>query len=101
MGLSHAVKEKPLGALQERFIRLGFDGFDDQQIIELLLSLALPFRESRKLAKECLTEFSDLNGFLVASPQELEKVGITTDCMFCVKLLHELPAEILKRKIVE
>ena len=96
-----SVRERPLLLVQERFIQSGFHGFNDQQIIELLISLVLPYRESRKLAKECLAEFKDLSGFLAASPQELERVGITANCMFCVKLLRELPAEILKRKITE
>lgn len=94
-------KERPLRHLQERFVRSGFDGFSDQQIIELLLNLVLPYREARKLSKECLKDFKDLNGFLTASPQELEQVGITPNCMFYIKLLRELPAEILKKKVIE
>ncbi len=101
MSLASSARERHLGSLQERFVRSGFEGFNDRQIIELLMSLVLTYRESRKLAKECLAEFKDFGGFLSASPQELERVGITPNCMFCVKLLRELPAEILKRKIVE
>ncbi len=93
--------DRPLTLLQERFIHSGFEGFSDRQSIELLLSLALPHRECQKLAKECLAEFKDLSGFLTASPEQLERVGITPYCMFYLKLLHELPAEILKKEIIE
>ena len=92
---------EPLTSLQERFIRSGFDGFTDQETIELLLSLVLPHRECRKQAKECIDHFKNLRGFLMASRQELEQAGITPPCMFCIKLLRELPTEVLKQKIIE
>lgn len=93
--------EKSLTPLQERFVKSGFEALNDQETIELLLCLALPHRECRKLAKESIEHFQNLRGFLVASPQELEQAGLTPQCMFCVKLLHELPAEVLKEKITE
>ena len=93
--------EKPLTPLQARFIRSGFEGFNDREIIELFLSLCVPRRECRKLTKECLERFKNLSGFLAASPQELEQAGVASHCMFCIKLLHELPAEVLKHKVVE
>jgi DNA repair protein RadC len=93
--------QEPLTSLQERFIRSGFEGFTDQETIELLLSLELPHRECKKQAKECTEHFKNLRGFLTASRPELEQVGITPPCMFCIKLLHELPAEVLRQKIVE
>ena len=88
-------------SLQERFIRSGFGSLTDQETIELLLSLVLPNREGKKKAKECIESFSNLRGFLSASRQELERVGITPPCMLYIKLLHELPAEVLRQKVVE
>jgi len=88
-------------ALQERFIRLGFEGLTDQETIELLLSLVLPYREARKKAKYSIENFTNLRGFLSASRQELEEIGITPHCMLYIKLLHEVPAEVLRQRIVE
>ena len=101
MASAPPVRKRPLGSLQARFIRSGLEGLDDRAILALLLSLALPCRESQKLAKECIIEFKDLSGFLAASPEELKRVGITPNGMFCIKLLRELPAEILKKKVIE
>jgi len=95
------AREKHLTPLQGRFIRSGLEGFSDRKIIELFLSLALPHKECRKLAKECLERFKSLSGFLAASPQQLERVGVTPVCTFCIKFLYELPTEILKQKIIE
>jgi len=94
-------RQRPLTPLQERFIRSGFEGLSDRKVIELLLNLVFSHQESRKLAKECLERFKNLSGLLTASPQELEQVGIAPPGMFYIKLLHELPAEILKQKLIE
>ena len=101
MSLGISVGEKPLNPLQGRFIRSGFEGFSDQETLELFLSLCLSSREYRKLAKECFDRFQDLSAFLAASPQELERVGVIPSCILCIKLLRELPEEILKKKIVK
>jgi len=53
------------------------------------------------LARERLVEFKDFSGFLAASPQKLGRVGVTPQFMFCIKLLRELPAKVLKKKIIE
>ena len=95
------ARARPLNPLQQRFIRSGFEGFNDQETIELFLSLALSHRECQKLAKKCLAKFKDFSGFLAASPQELEQAGVNPQFMFCIKLLRELPAEILKKEIIE
>jgi len=98
---SGIVKGENMTSLQERFIRSGFGSLTDQETIELLLSLVLPNREGKKKAKECIESFNNLRGFLSASRQELEQVGITPPCMLYIKLLHELPAEVLRQKVVE
>jgi len=99
--LPGAKRERHLTSLQERFIKLGFAGFGDQEVIELLLSLVLPPRKCKRQAKECIEHFRNLRGLLVASPQELERAGMDSPCVFCIKLLHELPIEVLKEKIIE
>lgn len=101
MGSCTSARERPLTPLQERFIKLGFEDFSDQEIIELLLSLVIPYRLCRKLAKKCFEEFKCLRGFLAASPQELEQAGLTPPSMFCIRLLRELPTEILRKQVIE
>ena len=92
--------KKHLTHLQERFIKSGFEGLNGQATIELLLSMGLPHKECRRSAKEAIKEFKSLRGFLAASLQELQLIGIPLHCIFYIKLLRELPEEILKEKIV-
>jgi DNA repair protein RadC len=89
-----------LTRLQTRFIEESFEKFEDQEIIELLLSLVLTARKAKKLAKASLERFENLRGFLAAPPQELQQIGIDPACMFCIKLLHELPTKVLKQRII-
>ena len=100
-GLSILAEQRLLTPLQERFIYSGFHGLDDQEIIELLFSLARPPGECKRLAKQCIEHFKSLRGFLSASPDELKQYGLKSPCLFCIKLLHELPEEVLKQKIVD
>jgi DNA repair protein RadC len=92
---------RPLTSLQERFTRSGFEGLSDEETIELLLSLVLSQRECKKRAKECVERFNNLRGLLVASAEELQQIGLTSQCICGIRLLHELPIEILKQKIIE
>ena len=93
--------QRRLNPLQERFIRSGCEGFSDQECIELLLSLVLPTHECKRLAKKCATQFKNLRGLLAATPEELQQIGLTPHCICSIKLLHELPIEILKQKIID
>jgi DNA repair protein RadC len=98
--LSRVKSGKHLTELQEGFVRKGFEGLEDQEIIELLLSLVLPVQKAKQLAKACIERFQNLSDFLAAPPKLQQEVGITPACMLCIKLLHELPAKVLKQRIV-
>ncbi len=99
--LSRVTSGKHLTVLQEKFIKEGFQNFEDREIIELLLSLVMPARKGRQLVKICIDRFKNLSDFLAAPPRELQKVGITPACMIYIKFLHELPAKVLKQGIVK
>ncbi|MBU1356947.1 MAG: DNA repair protein RadC [Candidatus Edwardsbacteria bacterium] len=60
--------------LKEKFRKAGGDGLHDYELLELLLTYALPRRDVKPLAKELITRFGGLSGVLDASPEELDKV---------------------------
>ncbi len=99
--LPNREKTVHLSRLQERFVAEGFAGLNDRQVIELCLGLVLPRPQSQQLAKVCLKEFGSLNSFLTTSEEELKRVGVSPHLVFYIKLVHELPKEILKKKIVQ
>ena len=87
--------------LQERFVNSGFDGLSEGESIELLLSLVLPNRDCKKETRECIERFTNLRGLLAASSEELQQTGLTFQSICGIRLLHDLPTEILKQKIIE
>jgi len=99
--VKHPKEQKSLTALQERFVSSGLEGFSDRKTIELMLSLVLPHRECQRRAKDLTKHFENLRGLLSASPKELEQAGITPPCIVYIKLLHELPEEVLKQNFIE
>lgn len=105
MSLGNSLqKRKPrefLTPLQERFIRVGLEGFTALEIVELLLSLSSPHNKYKMLAGKCVEHFKNLRGLLAASTEDLEETGFSPSSICSIRLLHELPAEILKERIME
>jgi len=90
-----------LKPVQQKFIRSGLESLSDQECIELLLGLCLSHRQCRQKAEECIERFGNLRRFVSASSEELQQVGISLPCVFCIKLLRELPVAVLKQNIIE
>ena len=88
--------------LRERFINSGLSGFQDYEVVELLLTIGSPRRDCKQAAKEAIRKFKTLRGILEASPQELQKIpGIGPHNAFGLKLVQEVAREFLKEKILD
>lgn len=60
--------------LRRRFERAGFDGFAPHEVVELLLTLAIPRRDVKQPAKMLLARFGTLRCILDAPLEELREV---------------------------
>lgn len=60
--------------LRERFSLHGFDGFHDYEVLELLLTYAIPRVDVKPIAKRLLALFGTLAGVFDASVMELSQV---------------------------
>lgn len=60
--------------LRDRFEKSGLDGFAEHEVIELLLTLAIPRADVKQPAKELLARFGNLRGILDAPLDELRAV---------------------------
>ena len=99
--LSEVRWRKNITRLQEKFVKEGFENFEDREIIELLFSMVIPSRKAAQLAGVCMEKFKNLGAFLTASPEELTETGVTPSCVFCIAMLHKLPIKVLQEKIRE
>lgn len=87
--------------LRERFLSSDLDGFHDYEVIELLLTLAMPRKDCKDAAKEALLRFKTLQGVLEASPRELCQVaGIGPKNLFGIKLIKAVADRYLKKKLI-
>ena len=65
--------------LRERFLKSGLDGFADYEVVELLLTLAIPRSDVKQPAKALIARFGDIRGILDAPIDELRaEPGIGT-----------------------
>jgi DNA repair protein RadC len=88
--------------LREKFLKSGLEGFNDYEIVELLLSLGTPRRDCKQPAKEAIKRFHNLRGVLEAPARELQQIkGIGAHNAFGIKLVQEVAREFLKAKILE
>lgn len=87
--------------LRERFLSAGLDGFHDYEVIELLLTLAMPRKDCKDAAKEALLRFKTLQGVLEASSRELCRVaGIGPKNIFGIKLIKAVADRYLKKRLI-
>ena len=88
--------------LRERFINSGLTGFQDYEIVELLLTLGSPRKDCKQAAKEAIKRFKTLRGVLEAAPKDLQQIeGIGPHNAFGMKLVQEVAREFLKEKMIE
>lgn len=83
--------------LRDRFIAAGLDGFQDYEVVELLLSLSTPRRDCKPMAREALRRFKSLQGVLDAPVEELCKIkGIGPANVFPLKLIRAVGTRYFK-----
>lgn len=61
--------------LRERFLKSGLAGFGEHEVVELLLTLAIPRTDVKQTAKQLVTRFGNVRGILDASLSELRSVA--------------------------
>ncbi len=88
--------------LRERFLKSELDGFADYEVIELLLSLGVPRKDTKPAAKAAIKHFGSLRGVLSASSGELQSIdGIGPKAVFGILLVQAVARKYLKEKIID
>jgi DNA repair protein RadC len=88
--------------LKEKFTASGTDAFHEHEVMELLLTYAIPQKDVKPPAKELLRIFGSLKGVVDAEIADLVKVpGIGEHSAILFKLVKEIAALYLKQKAKE
>jgi len=86
--------------LRERFIRTGLEGFADYEIVELLLTLAIPRCDVKNPAKHLIARFGNVCGVLDASIKELQQIeGIGKVTPIALKIIRETATIYMQQSI--
>lgn len=77
--------------LRERFATSGLAGFGDHEVVELILTLAIPRADVKEPAKELLKRFGNLRGILDAPIEKIREVeGIGEVTPVALKIIREV-----------
>lgn len=76
--------------LKERFLKSSLQGLHDYEVIELLLTYAIPRRDVKPVAKRLLKDFKGLRGVFEAPPEKLrESSGLGEASVLIISLVRE------------
>jgi DNA repair protein RadC len=75
--------------LRERFLKSDLEGFADYEVVELLLTLAIPRSDVKDSAKDLIARFGNLRGILDAPIEEIQAVnGIGSVAPVALKIIR-------------
>jgi DNA repair protein RadC len=77
--------------LRERYLRAGIRGFTQREALELLLTYAIPRKDTRDLSQELLNTFGSLSNLLRQSPGSLQSVkGLGESAAVLLSLVNQV-----------
>jgi len=85
--------------LRQKFIKSGFEGFHDYEILELLLTYVIPRKDTKPIAKALIAKFKTIHNVLDATVEELSKVeGMGENSAIFIKFIRETISEYFKER---
>ncbi|OYX37434.1 MULTISPECIES: RadC family protein [unclassified Sphingomonas] len=88
--------------MRQRLLGHGGDALLDHELIEYLLALAIPRRDTKPLAKALLAEFGGIGGLFTAEPEALMRVkGMGETAVAAIKIAQAAALRLLRAKVAE
>mgnify|MGYP000926216084 FL=1 len=86
--------------VRRKFLENGFNGFEDYEVLELLLFYVIPRRDTKAIAKELIAKFKTLANVLKADTLELKTInGLGDVAITFLKMMGALPEKIYEDKL--
>lgn len=88
--------------LRTRLLDGGGEALQDYELVEYLLALAIPRRDTKPLAKALLREFGGIGGLFAADPGALLRVdGVGETAAAALKIVQATAVRLLRNDIIE
>lgn len=85
--------------LRERYLKNGIDALQPHEILELLLTFAIPRKDTKQIAYALLHRYKTINGVCNASLDQLKEIaGIGSNSAVLLMLIRDIIAYCLKEK---
>ncbi len=86
--------------LRDKFLAHGLGVFTDEEVIELLLALGTPRKDTKAAARAAMREFGSLAGVLEADPVELQRIeGIGPKNAFALTFIQQVARRYVERRL--
>jgi DNA repair protein RadC len=86
--------------LKEKYLDQGLESLTDEEVVELLLTLASPRRDCKPQAREAVRRFGSLRGVLAAEPAELLQVpGLGPKNILALRLIQDTARRFLRENL--
>jgi len=86
--------------LRQRLFEGGPDALLDHELVEYLLALAIPRRDTKSLAKRLLNAFGDYGGLMTADPEAIMRIGeVSEGAAAAIKIAQASALRLLKSEI--
>lgn len=87
--------------LRDKYLDRGIDGLTDEEVVELLLTLSTPRRDTKPMARELVKRFGGLRGVLAAEPRELVQVpGLGDRNILPLRLIQDTGRRFLRDRLL-
>lgn len=86
--------------LRERFLADGGEGMQDYELLEFLLTLAIPRRDTKPLAKQLIERFGAFAEVIAASPEQLAEFEMSEATIAALKIVEAAAVRMAQRQAV-
>ncbi|NGP17904.1 RadC family protein [Devosia aurantiaca] len=88
--------------VRQRFLKAGGEAFEDYELLEMVLFLAIPYKDTKPLAKALLREFGSFSAVFSASHVRLSKFpGLSASSAANLKVIQSVAARFAREGIAD
>lgn len=88
--------------IKRKYEKSGLNGWLDYEVLELVLSYAIPRKDTKSIARELLLRFKSIDGVLDADDKDLQSInGISKHTALFLNILKDISVIYMKKRMFE